>query len=65
MSEFITIDLKEFADLISTQDYDNEKVQQVKQQLWKACSGYGFFYIQNHGIDQDIINDLFDTVINY
>jgi len=34
----------------------------VSTEIQKACKEHGFFYIVGHGIDQDLINQLFDVV---
>lgn len=33
----------------------------VAKEIANACENVGFFYIKNHGIDQDFIDDMFET----
>ncbi len=40
---------------------DPEGVQRVAAELGRACKDIGFFYIQNHGVSDDVISDAFNS----
>lgn len=42
-----------------------EDRKQVAVQIGKACRTVGFFYAQNHGVPDDVIEGTFDAIKNF
>ena len=40
-------------------------IDSLAEQFKAACSRTGFFYVTNHGVPQDVINDVFDAARRY
>jgi isopenicillin N synthase-like dioxygenase len=38
---------------------DNTTRQTVAKEIYQACHEFGFMYLQNHGISQDLIEEVF------
>lgn len=43
---------------ISALHHDTEGKQKVAEEISNACRHYGFFYVVNHGVDEDLQNKL-------
>ena len=53
------IDLKPILQTDSDGNYSNqEEAKFVVDQIGKACERFGFFYIKNHGIDEELVDKL-------
>ncbi|KUJ08410.1 Clavaminate synthase-like protein [Mollisia scopiformis] len=57
VGDFDTIPLIDVAGIFNPDISERKK---VAAQLYDACTRVGFFYIENHGISQDLVNAVFD-----
>ncbi|EAL68711.1 hypothetical protein DDB_G0277497 [Dictyostelium discoideum AX4] len=57
----IDIEKLPIIDISSFQNNENDK-NQVAKEINKACKEYGFFYIKNHGVDQELIENLQNVI---
>ncbi|KXN72588.1 Clavaminate synthase-like protein, partial [Conidiobolus coronatus NRRL 28638] len=58
----------DFENLLLKEDYNElelSKWREIGDKVYKATSEYGFFYIENHGIEKKYIDEQFDIVKNY
>ena len=44
---------------------DVENEQNIIEQIQYACKNYGFFYISNHHIDQNLIKEFRESIKNF
>src|SRR4051794_6755134 len=46
-------------DLSGLRDKDPAAIERIAKEIGRACRDIGFFYVRNHGIPQELMNEVF------
>lgn len=63
--QFVEVDAIPIIDLKSWYDGTPEGRQKVVEAMREACENVGFFFIRNHGVQQSVVQDVFDVSRRY
>jgi isopenicillin N synthase-like dioxygenase len=50
--------------IIDFQNYETNK-DKISSEIKNACENVGFFYVINHGVDQKLIDEVFNDMLHF